>query len=426
MSRYIILFCAALLVLLPSNVWARDSLWKTASALATCQAYDRLQGYLERFEYTCKSVAPPFHRDLIEEDWIQAAKLSVCYIGSVNHILPIPSAYQCSVFSDRSDYHELVCTREYPENQIAYDQSILSDWQTSLVTDAAALKSCVGRGVEFSFTGGSVVPHMLLDRYQHELGVALSKGHSLMYLGAGFPKSCGSTGNKPILPMGVLSFFVNPQKTEKANPIFWENNIEVGNGLQLTFTGMKDLATIRKQLDPGNSWGTMPQGVAIAMRSVGLSVEADMRNDNFGTILAFRDIDFLSIFDSALLDVELDLNFYEIYDVEERVEAEMDRNLVWQAMACRFPGAGGFDKARKMFRKVRIFEGDGATGCRNGHVYLMYLPLAMGEGLSVETLFVLVGSDCNDLSRTTGAIARMFSKAAVEDILFELGEERNR
>ena len=280
MSRYIVLFCAALLALLPSSVWARDSLWKTTAAIATCEAYDRLHDYLERFEYNCKSVAPRFHENLIEEDWVRGARLSACYIGSINHILPIPASYECSVFTDRSEYHHIVCTRDYPEDQVAHEQYTLSDWQTALVTGAKSLKSCADKNINFAFTGPTLTPHMLLDRFKHEHGLALSEGDSLMYLGTGSSKSCGPQRDATARTMGVLSFFTGGQEpmrsaeeTVGTDPFFWERNVEIGKGLQLTFTDMRDLDDIQRRFDPDFSWGSMPAGVSFSLSVVGIRAQ---------------------------------------------------------------------------------------------------------------------------------------------------------
>ena len=149
-----------------------------------------------------------------------------------------------------------------------------------------------------------------------------------------------------------------------------------------------------------------------------------MNSDNFATLLEFRDIDFLTIFEYALLDVELDLGFEEVsFDFEEYFEEEGHRNPVWEAMACRFSGVGDFDKIKEMFSEVHTFEGIGVTGCRRGRVLLMSLPLLVGEGLQREVLLALGGVNCRNLSRTRDAISKLVANMLVEEVLFELGEE---
>ena len=219
MSRHLILLCSTLVVLLANAAWARDALWKTASTVATCEAYDRLQQSLEHFNYRCQRVAPRFHAELIGKDWLRPAGLSACYIGSLDHILPIGSAYKCSVFWDRSRYRQVLCTRKYPKDQVAYEQSALSKWRASLMTAARTLKACRGEAVDFAFTGRSTVPHILWDHYEHELGLALSAGKSLLYLGTGASKTVRYTGRRREDGNGGIELFRQPASNDERGPV---------------------------------------------------------------------------------------------------------------------------------------------------------------------------------------------------------------
>ena len=424
MSRHLILLCSTLVVLLANAAWARDALWKTASTVATCEAYDRLQQSLEHFNYRCQRVAPRFHAELIGKDWLRPAGLSACYIGSLDHILPIGSAYKCSVFWDRSRYRQVLCTRKYPKDQVAYEQSALSKWRASLMTAARTLKACRGEAVDFAFTGRSTVPHILWDHYEHELGLALSAGKSLLYLGTGASKPCGTPGGGEKTEMGVLSFFVNPNQTMNEDPLFWERHREIRKGFRLTESGLRDLADIQSRLGPQFSWANLPQGVSIQMGSVGMSAEPHIATDNFEMLSTFRDIDFLSIFQLALIDVELDLGFEEKFlDFEKYYQEVGHLNPVLRSLACRSSGGKNYEPGMEAFREARIFVGVDAAGCRGGRVFLLSVPILTGNGLSPEVLFVLLGENCIDLRTVRRSVTSVFSETLVEDVLFELGEE---
>ncbi len=424
MSRHMILLCSTLLVLLANGAWARDALWKTASTVATCETYDRLQQSLENFDYRCQRVAPPFHAELIGKDWLRPAGLSACYVGSMDHVLPIGPAYKCSTFWDRLGFREVLCTREYPEGQVAYEQSALSEWRASLMKSARALKSCRFGAIEFSFTGGSTVPHMLWDHYEHELGLALSSGKSLMYLGTGASKPCGTPGGGEKTEMGVLGFFINANETMVEDPMFWEKHREVGKGLRPTEGGLRDLADIRNRLGPQFSGANLPPGLSIQLGSVGMSAEPHISTDNFEMLRAFRDIEFLSIFESALIDVELDFGFDEEFlDLEEYYEETAHLHPVLRSLACRSSGGEYYEPGKKAFREARIFIGIGTAGCRGGRVLLLTIPTLTGNGLNPEMLFVFVGEHCRDLLKIRRSVTSVFAEVLVDEVLFELGEE---
>jgi len=424
MSRYLILLCSVLMLLLPDGALARDTLWKTASTAATCQAYDRLQNSLKHISHRCQSPVPRLHAELIGKDWLGPAGLSACYIGSIGHVLPIDAAYKCSMFWDRSRYRQVLCTREYPKNQVAYEQSALSEWRASLMNAARALKSCRGGAVDFAFTGRSTVPHFLWDHYEHELGLALSKSNSMLYLGTGTSKPCGMPEGGEKTEMGVLSFFVGGNQTMDEDPLFWEKHRGIRNGLRLTVSGLRNLTDIRKRLGPQFSGPNLPYGFSMQMGSVGMSAEPHIGSDNFRMLSAFRDIDFLSIFEDAFIDVELDLDFEEKFlDLEEYYQRMAHLNPVLRSLACRLSGGEYYKPGEEVFREARVFEGINVRGCKGGQVFLLGLPVLTGNGLSPEVLFVLVGHYCTDLRRVRHSVTQVFSESLVEDVLSELDEE---
>ena len=426
MSRYLILLCSVLVILLPDGAWARDTLWKTASTTATCEAYERLQNSLRDLGYRCQSPVPRLHADLIGEEWLAPAGLSACYIGSMGQTLPIGTAYKCSLFWNRSEYRAVLCTRKYPEGQVAYEQSALSEWQASFMKAATALRSCRGGAVDFAFTERSAVPHFLWDHYEHELGLALSRGDSTLYLGTGTSKQCGTPEGEEKTEMGVLSFVIsgNQNQTMGEDPLFWENHSEIRNGLRLTVGGLRALADIQRRWGPQFSLPHLPYGLSMHVGYVRMSAEPSMGSDNFGMVAAFRDINFLSIFDDALFDVELDLGFEEFFfDLEEYYKRVAPFHPVMRSVACRFSGGEYYKPGEETFREGRVFYGINVTGCRGGRVFLMALPTLNGNGLSPEVLFVLFGQYCVDIRTVTHSIAQVFSKRLVEDVLWELDEE---
>lgn len=431
MSKRVTLVCVIMSLLLANGVLARDSLWRTASEMATCEAYDRLQESLEHLELQCQTPVPHFHKALIEQDWLRLAGLSACYVGPLHHFLPIGAEYDCSLFTDGSEFHEVVCTRDYPEDQVTFEQSTLSEWQTSLMAAATMLKSCRGAPLELSFAGPSLVPSILWDHYQHdlgvalsEIGVALSEKSFLLYLGTGTSKPCGSPRGGDKTEMGVVSFAIGMDGTVSEDPMFLETRVEIHNGLHQVERRMRDLADLQRRFGSEIQIPSLPRGLSVEIGSVEFTASPDIESDNFAMLSAFREIDFMDIFEWALLEVELGLELEELFfDFSVYLEELAPLHPMMRMLECRFPDAQIPDRTKEAVLETRVFVGSGLAGCERGHVLLSGFQIVDPNGRSAEFVFFLLGEYCRDLSQVRQSFTRLFSDSIVNELLFELDLE---
>ena len=379
------------------GAWA-DSIWDAVTEMATCRTYERLESYLRDHEYRCRDDAPSFHESLTGEKWISEEGLSACYVGSPDQFLEGPSGYRCSVIGDGKERRNLVCTRRFPFEEMDDSKYSLKHREEELFQRALELGKCKGKPIEMSFAGRHLVPQFLWKWYRHELGVALNRHDSLMYLGLGRPAVCGKTLEETEGSVGIISFFVGPGGSGRPEPLpphpfFWEKRKDVGQGVSMTIGGLKDLAEIQAEHDPNRTWGVIRSRLSISMGTVGARARATFDLENLETLAWFRELDFESIFEFAWLDLEIDLELEALYlDLEEDVDLDRELYPGFQEFRCNLGGHVDMDALfESIVVEAQTFLGRGLRGCEDGAVLLITHPMVHRSSLEAKTGFTLMG-----------------------------------
>ena len=404
------------------GAWA-ESIWNTATEMATCRAHGQLSRFLRSYNYACRSDAPPLHKDWISQEWLAATGLSACYIGRSDHIPGLQSGYRCSVTTDRKRYHNIVCTRPFPADEVESAKSSLENWEENFSTRALELQKCEGSPIDMSFANRNLVPESLWKWYRHELGIVLSRQDSLMYMGIGIPSSCGKARTDRESTIGVVSFFLGAGGPAQPDPFFWETRRNLGDGVGVTIGGMRDLAEIQRKYNPSGSWGAIPPGLSVTMGFVRVHAEAMLQRDNLETLRGFREVDFADIFESAWLDVEKELDLkYTGKDLGDYVDIESEIYPGFQEMQCQLGGSVDIDEIFESFlTEAELFDGQGLPGCGYGEVFLVSMPMRhLFSSLEADTFFILIGENCNNIIRTQrtilGHLEETISQETVEEL----------